>query len=131
MSRTAVTVQGVAAPRAHYSHAVVAGDVLYVAGQVPVDQDGNVVLGDAAAQARQVLVNMSRIVESAGASLDDVVKTTVFLTDMADRGAVGAVRKDFFGDPPPANTLVGVAALAEPAFLVEIEAIVDLSGTKR
>ena len=131
MSRNALAVQGVAAPLAYYSHAIVVDRTLYVAGQVPLDESGTVVPGDAAAQARQVLVNLSRIVESAGATLDDVVKTTVFLTDMADRGAVGAVRKDFFSDPPPANTLVGVAALAEPDFLVEIEAIVDLSGTAR
>lgn len=130
MSRKVVAVQGVAAPLAHYSHAVVSEGMLYVAGQVPIDESGNVVQGDAAAQARQVLTNLSRVVQSAGASLHEVVKTTVFLTDMADRAAVGAVRKDFFSDPPPANTLVGVAALADPAFLVEVEAVVDLSGTQ-
>ena len=74
-------------------------------------------------QTVQVLANLRTVVEAAGGSLDDVVKTTVFLTDLADRAAVGAVRRDTFGDPPPANTLVVVTSLADPAFRVEIEAI--------
>ena len=127
MSRNAVDVQGVAPPQAHYSHAIAAPNgVLYVAGQVPLDENGTLVAGDVAAQTHQVLTNLARVVDSAGATLDDVVKTTVYLTDMADRAAVGAVRKEFFHDPPPANTLLAVTALAEPSFLVEIEAIVML-----
>ena len=124
MGRTAVAVDGVAPPQAHYSHAIVAPDgVVYVAGQVPVDETGAIVEGDAEAQARQVLANLSRVVAAAGASLDDVVKTTVYLIDLADRAAVGRVRAEVFGDPPPASTLLVVQSLADPAFLVEIEAV--------
>jgi 2-iminobutanoate/2-iminopropanoate deaminase len=127
MARTAVEVHGVAPPQAFYSHGIVAtGPVVYVAGQVAIDEGGAIVQGDAEAQTRKVLRNLARVVESAGASLDDVVKTMVFLVDIADRDAVGRVREEFFGDPPPANTLLVVAGLANPAFLVEIEAIAVL-----
>jgi reactive intermediate/imine deaminase len=103
-----------------------AGDTIYVAGQVPVDVDGSVVDGDAEAQARQVMENLARVVASAGATMDDVVKTTVFLTDLGDREAVGRVRREYFDDPPPANTLLVVSSLANPAFRVEIEAVVHI-----
>ena len=126
MSRTAVEVHAIAAPQAHYSHAIRAGDVLYIAGQVPIDPSGQLVAGDAQAQARQVLSNLKAVVEAAGATMDDVVKTSVFLTSRDDRAAVGKVRREFFADPPPANTLVIVAGLAEPEMLVEIEAVVVL-----
>ena len=124
MTRDALKTPGVAPPQAHYSHAVRAGTTVYIAGQVPIDPDGNLVDGDAEAQARQVLQNLSNVVAAAGATMDDVVKTTVYLVDRADRAAVGKVRKEFFADPPPANTLVIVAGLAEPQMLVEIEAVV-------
>ena len=124
MSRTAVKVESIAAPLAHYSHAIRGGDVVYVAGQVGVDANGQLVEGDAEAQARQVLSNLKAVVEAAGATMDDVVKTSVFLTSREDRAAVGKVRKEFFADPPPANTLLIVAGLAEAEMLVEIEAIV-------
>lgn len=125
MGRTAVTVDGVAPPKAHYSHAIVAPDgAIYVAGQVPVDASGNVVGGGAEAQARQVLQNLREIVVAAGASLDDVVKTTVYLVNLDDRVAVGRARAEVFHDPPPANTLLVVQSLADPRYLVEIEAVV-------
>lgn len=73
-----------------------------------------------------MLSNLKAVVEAAGATMDDVVKTSVFLTSREDRAAVGKVRKEFFADPPPANTLVIVAGLAEPEMLVEIEAVVVL-----
>ena len=126
MTRRVPETPGVAPPQAHYSHAVIAGDAIYVAGQVAVDEHGEVVGGDAEAQARQVMENLSRVVAAAGATMDDVVKTTVFLTDLADREAVGRVRRAYFADPPPANTLVVVSSLANPVFLVEIEAIVHV-----
>lgn len=126
MTRRVPETAGVASPQAHYSHAVMAGDTIYVAGQVPVDVDGSVVDGDAEAQARQVMENLARVVASAGATMDDVVKTTVFLTDLGDREEVGRVRREYFDDPPPANTLLVVSSLANPAFRVEIEAVVHI-----
>jgi 2-iminobutanoate/2-iminopropanoate deaminase len=133
MPRTTLPVPAIAAPRGHYSHAVIAqGRMLYVAGQVPIDADGEVVGTDAATQARQVLSNLSAVLEAASATLADVVKTTVYLTDLDDRAAVGEVRRIYFAGDPPANTLVVAAGLADPRYLVEIDAIAvlaDLPGT--
>ncbi|HKY46706.1 MAG TPA: RidA family protein [Acidimicrobiia bacterium] len=128
--RSAVVVAGVAPPAGHYSHGIVAaGRILFVAGQVALDEEGNLVgRGDAAAQARQVLLNMKRVIEGAGGSMADVARTTVYLTHLEDRGPVGNVRTEFFPDPAPANTLLVVASLAHPDFLVEIDAIVPLTG---
>lgn len=124
MTRRAVAPDGVAPPQAYYSHGIVAPDgVIFVAGQVALDEQGQLVQGDAEAQARQVMENMARVLAAAGATLDDVVKTTVFLTSLEDREAVGRVRREYFRDPPPANTLLVVSSLANPGFLVEIEAV--------
>ena len=126
--RTAVEVTGVAAPAGHYSHGIVtSGRLLFVAGQVAHDEDGNLVGGnDAAAQARQVLTNLQRVVESAGGRMEDVARTTLYLTRLEDRGPVGEVRKEFLPAPAPANTLLVVSSLASPDYLVEIDAIVAL-----
>ena len=112
-----------------YSHGIIVetGRTLYVAGQTARDKAGNIVcVGDAAGQTRQVLENLKAVVEGAGGRMADVAKTTVYITDVNDRGAVGAVRREFFPSNPPANTLLIISALAAPEFLVEIEAIVPL-----
>jgi enamine deaminase RidA (YjgF/YER057c/UK114 family) len=128
--RSAVVVAGVAPPAGHYSHGIVAaGRILFVAGQVALDEEGHLVgRGDAAAQTRQVLTNLKRVIEGAGGTMANVARTTVYLTHLDDRGPVGNVRAEFFPDPPPANTLLVVASLAQPEFLVEIDAIVPLEG---
>lgn len=128
IDRTRVEVTGVAAPSGHYSHGiVVSGRTLFVAGQVALDEGGRLVgQGDATLQARQVLHNMERVITSAGGRMSDVARTTVYLTRLEDRGPVGEVRKEFFPDPPPANTLLVVSSLAQPELLVEIDAIVAL-----
>jgi len=112
-----------------YSHGVIVetGRTLYVAGQTARDAQGNVVCkGDAAGQTRQVLENMKRVIEGAGGRMEDVAKTTVYITDIKYREAVGQVRQEYFKSDRPASTLLVVAGLADPAFLVEIEAIVPL-----
>ena len=130
MKRTAYQPSDVFVPAGRtYSHGVIVetGRTLYVAGQTSRDAQGQVVCqGDAAGQTRQVVENMKRVVEGAGGRLEDVAKTTVFITDIKHREAVGRVRQEFFKGDPPANTLLVVAGLADPAFLVEIEAIVPL-----
>jgi len=126
-THAALSVPAIAAPRGHYSHAVMAqGRTLYVAGQVPIDADGEVVGADAATQARQVLSNLAAVLEAASATLADVVKTTVYLTNLDDRAAVGEVRRAHLASDPPANTLLVVAGLADPRYLVEIDAIAVL-----
>lgn len=129
MDRRIVSPVGMAAPKGHYSHGVVvsATEILYIAGQVPLDSTGNLVgRGDPAAQAKQVLENLRTVAEAAGARLEDIAKTSVFLVDLAHRPAVGEERRRFFSGSPPANTLLVVDSLASPDFLVEIEAIVPL-----
>jgi aminoacrylate peracid reductase len=130
MKRTAYQPPNVFVPAGRtYSHGIIveAGRALYVAGQTSRDSQGNVVCkGDAAGQTRQVLENMKRVIEGAGGRMEDVAKTTVYITDIKHREAVGRVRQEFFKGDPPANTLLVISGLADPDFLVEIEAIVPL-----
>ena len=118
-----ISPPGVAAPRGPYSPAVRAGGFIYVSGQVPVDPVSNqAVTGDVKAETRQVLSNIQRILEGCGASLSDVVKCGVFLTDVKDFAAMNEVYAEFFTGEPPARSTVAVAGLPRAA-LVEIEAI--------
>jgi 2-iminobutanoate/2-iminopropanoate deaminase len=101
-----------------------AGRTVYVSGQVSMDAEGNVVgEGDARAQTEKVLENVATVLEEAGGSLDDVVKVTVFITDMAHYDGIHEVRRRHFGEPYPASSMVEVSALIDPRLLVEIEAI--------
>ena len=100
------------------------GRLIYVAGQIPWDAQGRTVCkGDAAGQTRQVFENIRAVLAEAGASLDDVVKITVFTPDIRYRDAINQVRSETFKPPYPASTQVGVAALVDPEWLVEIEAV--------
>jgi 2-iminobutanoate/2-iminopropanoate deaminase len=111
-------------PISHYTNAVTWGDLLFISGCTGTDKDRNVVGGDdIAAQARQVLANLTTILATVGANLGDVLKVTVYLTDIADRERINPVRRELFGDARPASTLVQVAALAIPGAKVEIDAI--------
>lgn len=105
-----------------YSAAVRAGDWIVLAGQVPLDPaTGKLVDGDASAQCRQVLANIVAVLGDCGATLADVAKTTVFVTDLGDFAAMNAVYAEAFGDHKPARATVQVAALPAGAN-VEIEA---------
>ncbi|MGE5202628.1 MAG: RidA family protein [Acidobacteriota bacterium] len=120
-------VEGLNEPISHYTDAVRHGDLLFISGVAPLDAAGRLVGGDdAASQTRQVLVNMGKILAAAGAGFEDVLKVTVFLTDVADRSKINPVRQEFFGKSRPASTLIGVAALAVPGMKVEIEAVAGL-----
>lgn len=100
------------------------GDVLYVSGQVGVDPASKqVVDGGIGPQTRQTLENLQRALALAGATLDDVVKCNVFLTDMSEFSAFNAVYREFFPTSPPSRTTVGTSGLSSPAMVVEIEAI--------
>ena len=122
--REEIRVGELAEPISHYTDAVRAGDLLFVSGFVPVDGEGRLVGGgDVVAQARQVFVNLGAVLAAAGATFADVVKVTVYLTDIADRARINPVRQEFFGDARPASTLVEVSALAVPGAKVEIEAV--------
>lgn len=127
MQKEIIKTDQVAAPAGAYSHAVRAGNLLFLAGQVARDKEGRTVgLGDAAAQADQVMKNIGALLEAAGATFDNIVKLNVFLTDMRYSPAVGQVRRRYMREPFPASTSVQVVALADPELLLEIEAIAVL-----
>lgn len=110
-----------------YSQAIRYGDLVYTAGQIPlIPESGQLVGGGIEAQTQQVMQNLSRVLEAAGSSLKDVVKTTIFVTDLAHFATVNQVYGRFFESEPPARSTVQVAALPLGAG-VEIEAVAVVS----
>ncbi len=119
-----ITPAGGPAPRGPYSLAVKAGDYVFVSGQVGVDgATGQLPPGGVGPETRQTLLNIQRILESAGASLAQVVRCGVFLADIADFQAMNEVYAEFFGDARPARTTVQVVAMPLKAAKVEIDAV--------
>lgn len=126
MPRTPITSDGAPAAIGPYSQAVRCGDLLFVSGQVPIDPaTGALAPGDISAQTERVLQSLDAIVRAAGATFDDVVKTTVYLADMDDFVAMNRVYARWFADPAPARAAVQVARLPKDA-QIEIDAIVRL-----
>ena len=124
-------VEGLNEPVSHYTDAVRWGDLLFISGLAPLDQKGRLVGGDdVAAQTRQIFENMARILAAGDAGFEDVLRVTVYLTDIADRAKINPVRQEFFGHTRPASTLIGVSALVVPGMKVEIEAIVGLKRAR-
>ena len=104
------------------------GNTLYTSGQVGIDQATKTIPDGVHAQTKQVLVNLSAVLAMAGADLSHVVKTTVFLTDMADFADFNSAYREFFPVDPPSRSTVGIVALARPELVVEIEAIAIVPG---
>jgi len=100
------------------------GKVLHVSGQVAQDATGSVMgKGDIRAQTRQVLENIRTVLASAGGTMDDVARVTVYVTDMSGLGQIHEVRGQYFRRPYPASTLVEVKRLVKPEYLIEIDAV--------
>jgi 2-iminobutanoate/2-iminopropanoate deaminase len=122
--RQEIRVEGLAEPISHFTDAVRAGDLLFVSGIVAVDAEGRLVGGeDVVAQTRQVFENMRVVLAAAGCGFEDVVKVTVFLTDIADRPRINPLRQEVFSPTRPASTLVEVSRLAVEGAKVEIECV--------
>ena len=110
-----------------YSQAVAAGPFVFISGQIPLNPQGEMVQGDIVVQTVQVIENLKAVLEAAKLSLKDVVKTTVFLKDMADFAEMNRVYAEFFPEKPPARSTIQVAGLPRNA-AVEIEAVAFRKG---
>jgi 2-iminobutanoate/2-iminopropanoate deaminase len=123
MRRETITTDRIAPSVGPFSAAVRAGDLLFLSGQVALDPaTGKLVVGDIGAQTEQIFANISAVLEAAGKSFDDVMKTTVYLADMKDFGAMNAVYARYFQTPYPARTTIQAAGLPLGAAL-EIEVV--------
>jgi 2-iminobutanoate/2-iminopropanoate deaminase len=123
MTRNAIVTVDAPEPRGPYSQAVRAGPFLFVAGQLPLDERGALVgKGNIRAQTQAVLGHITAILSAAGSSLDHVVKTTVFLTNIEDRAAMNEVYAAAFAAPYPARSTIEIGRLPE-GMLIEIECV--------
>ena len=128
MRKAIINPEGMMLPPSKYSHGISVelseATLIFVAGELPLDQEGNVVgPNDIAAQTECVFQNIEKVLKASGASLDDVVKATIFVTGMKDFKKVVAVRDKYFAKSSPASTFVGISKLTRDDCLVEIEAI--------
>jgi reactive intermediate/imine deaminase len=124
VSREEIRVDSLAEPISHFTDAVRAGDLLFVSGIVAVDGEGRLVGGDdVVAQTRRVLDTMRTVLAAGGCAFADVVKVSIFLTDIDDRPKINPLRQEVFGAARPASTLVEVPRLAVPGAKVEIECV--------
>ena len=122
-------------PGGHFSQAVAVhakGVMVFISGMTARRPDGTIAgIGDIEAQARQACENVRSAIEAAGGTMDDVCRVEVFLRNIVDTERVNKVRREFFGSPPPASTVVEVSKLASPEFLVQISAIALVSPEVR
>ena len=126
MTRRAISTAGAPAAIGPYSQGIATDGLLFTAGQAALDPTtGALVEGGIEPETERVMANLTAVLDAAGCTWGDVVKTTIFLVDMADFAAVNAIYGRFMSDPPPARSTVGVAALPKGA-RVEIEVVARL-----
>ena len=126
MSKTAIHSDSAPAAIGTYSQAIRSGNLVFLSGQIPLDPHTmELVDGDFEARARRVFDNLRAVAEAAGGNLDQVVKLTIYLTDLANFATVNSVMEDYFEQPFPARAAIGVASLPKGAD-VEADAILGL-----
>ena len=125
MSKTIIHAPQAPAAVGPYSHAVLANNMLYVSGQLPIDPATGQLSGDISQQTSQVMRNLLAIVEHAGAGAKDIVKVTIYLANMNDFATVNEIYASYFTGDYPARVAIGISALPKGA-LVEMDAIVAL-----
>ena len=126
MSKEAIHSDGAPAAIGTYSQAIKSGNLLFMSGQIPLDpKTMQIVDGNFEAHARQVFDNLKAVAEAAGGNLDQIVKLTIFLTDLDNFATVNSVMEEFFEQPFPARAAVGVASLPKSVD-VEADAILAL-----
>ncbi|MFO7811740.1 MAG: RidA family protein [Pelovirga sp.] len=126
MSKKVISTQAAPTAIGPYSQAIMAGDLIFCSGQIPLDPlTGVMVEGGIEEQARQVMKNLGEVLKAAGANYADLVKTTIYLTDLNFFSQVNDIYAGYLGDKPPARATVEVAALPKGA-LVEIDGIASL-----
>jgi len=128
MSLTVINTDKAPAAIGPYSQALSTGQMLYTSGQIPLVVGESEIKGDVSTQTTQVLENLKAVIQEAGAELSNVVKTTVFVTDLGDFATVNGIYAEYFGNHKPARSTVQVAALPLGA-KVEIEAVVQLPAS--
>ncbi len=127
MTRRAVSTDGAPKAIGPYEQAWVVNGMVYTSGQIALDpKTGEMVLGGVAEQTRRVLANLKAVLEAAGSSMDRVVLTTVYMTDLSQFGTMNGIYGEAFGSNKPARSTVGVASLPRGA-LVEIDALATLA----
>jgi 2-iminobutanoate/2-iminopropanoate deaminase len=118
-------------PAGTWSNCLVAGGIAYIAGMTARGRGESGAEGDEYAQAKAIFTKIRHLLEAAGGSMADVVKVTIFVTDITQREKVWQARREFFTGDFPASTLVQVAALADPSLKVEIEAVAHIGAGRR
>ena len=125
MAREIIVTEAAPAAIGTYSQAVKVGDTVYLSGQIPLDPKSMQLVDGIDAQIHQVFTNLAAVADAAGGSFADVVKLTIFLTDLSHLGVVNQIMAEYFQEPYPARAAVGVAQLPRGA-AVEMEAIMVL-----
>jgi len=129
--RREIRVDGINDPISHYTDAVQFNDLLFISGVAPFDEQSRLVApDDAVGQTRQIFKNLEKILKAAGIGFSDILRVTVYLTDVNDRPKINPIRQEYFGKTRPASTLIGVSELVVPGMKVEIEAVAGMPKAK-